>query len=276
MNWVISTTALLCICYLTIVSGMYIYQRSFMYFPDRQNHSPVKLGLSGVVAKMIATPDGEHLQVWYLAAKPGQPTIMYLHGNAGSIADRTDRMAFYQRHGLGSLFVSYRGYGTSTGTPSEEGLVMDGIAAHDWLVQAGITSENIIVVGESIGAGVAAQLALKRRLGAVIMEAPFTSTMDVARPVYWWLPVDLLMKDRFETIAIIDQIKVPLLIVHGEEDEITPVEQGRQLFAKASEPKTLNIIKGASHNGILVEAVWLEELEFIKALKDQATLPNPS
>jgi len=276
MNWLITIASLVCCVYLAIVAGMYFYQRSFMYFPDRQNHSPAKVGLSGVSAKIIATHDAQHLQVWYVAAKPGQPTILYLHGNAGSIADRTDRIAFYQHQGLGALFLSYRGYGTSTGTPSEEGLVTDALAAHDWLVQAGITSENIILVGESIGAGVAAQLALKRHVKAVIMEAPFTSAMDVARTVYWWLPVDLLMKDRFETIAIINQIKAPILIVHGEEDEITPVEQARQLFAKAREPKTLNIIKGASHNGILVETVWHEELEFIKALKPPATEQDPA
>ena len=276
MNWLFSTLALVCVCYLSIVAGMYILQRGFMYLPDKHDYSPANVGLSGVDVIGIETSDGEHLQAWHLPAKPGQPTILYLHGNAGSIASRAERLAFYQQHGLGALLVSYRGYGTSSGTPSQDGLVNDALASHDWLVQADIMPDNIIVLGESLGAGVAAQLAIKRPLRAVIMEAPFTSTMDVARSVYWWLPVDLLLKDRFETIAIIDQIKAPILIVHGEKDEITPVEQARQLFAKAREPKTLYIIKNASHNGISVEAVWQREQAFIDSLIALATAPDPS
>lgn len=276
MNWLFSTLTLLCICYLSIAAGMYISQRGFMYLPDRRNLNPDDVGLIGVNVAMISTSDGQHLQSWHLPAKPGRPTILYFHGNAGSIADRADRLRFFQKQGLGALFVSYRGYGASTGSPSQSGLVNDALAAHDWLVQNNIAPENIIAVGESLGAAVVVQLAQQRFLKAVILEAPFTSTMDVARSTYWWLPVDLLMKDRFESIKLIDQIKAPILIVHGEQDEITSLEQGRQLFAKAREPKTLYIIDGASHNGISIEDVWLREQVFIETLISPTAVPGPS
>ena len=276
MNWLFSTLTLLCICYLSIAAGMYISQRGFMYLPDRRNQNPDDVGLSGVNVAMNSTSDGQHLQSWHVPAKPGRPTILYFHGNAGSIADRADRLRFFQKQGLGALFVSYRGYGASTGSPSQSGLMNDALAAHDWLVKSDILPDNIIAVGESLGAAVVVQLAQQRSVRAVILEAPFTSTMDVARATYWWLPVDLLMKDRFESIKLIHQIKAPILIVHGARDEITSVEQGRQLFAKAREPKTLYIIDGASHNGISVEDVWLREQVFIENLIAPAAAPDPS
>ena len=109
------------------------------------------------------------------------------------------------------------------------------------------------------------------------IEAAFTSTVDVAKSVYWWLPVDLLMKDRFETTKIIDQVNVPLLVIHGEKDEITSVEQGKKLFDKANQPKSLKVIRDGTHNGIYVESTWQMEVDFIKLLKGApATAPDPA
>jgi len=267
MNWLLSGMAALGISYLVIVAGMYTFQRSFLYLPDKQHFSPDEAGLSGIKALTITTSDGEHLQAWYLPATAGQPTILYLHGNAGSIVGRTERLRFYQRQGVGALFVSYRGYGSSSGSPNQSGLINDALAAYDWLVQENIAAEKIAVLGESLGSGVAVQLALQRPLRAVILEAPFTSTMAVAKVIYWWLPIDLLMKDRFESIAVIDKVAAPILIVHGAEDEITDVEQGKQLFDKAAQPKSLEIIKGASHEGISFEDTWRKELAFIESVK---------
>ncbi|VAV97582.1 hypothetical protein MNBD_ALPHA08-781 [hydrothermal vent metagenome] len=271
MSWLISIVVVLGTAYLAIMVAMYVFQRGFMYLPDRQAYSPGDVGLSGIEEITISTADGERLQGWYLPAKTGQPTILFFHGNGGSIAGRAERLAFYQAKGLGALFVSYRGYGKSTGTSTETGLVNDGLASYDWLLQKNIAAESIVVIGESLGAAVSVRLTLQRHVRALIIEAPFTSAVDVAKSVYWWLPVDLLMKDRFETIKIIDQVKVPLLVIHGEMDEITNVEYGKKLFEKANQPKTLKIIKGGTHNGIFVKSTWQMEVDFIKSLKGVPT-----
>jgi len=267
MSWLFSIVVVLSTAYLAVMVGMYVFQRGFLYLPDRQAYSPGDVGLSGIEEITIPTPDGEQLQSWYLPAKTGQPTILFFHGNGGSIAGRAERLAFYQAKGLGALFVSYRGYGKSTGTSTETGLVNDGLASYDWLEQKNIAGGNIVVVGESLGAAVAVRLALQRPIRALVIEAPFTSTVDVGKSVYWWLPVSLLMKDRFETIKIINQVKVPLLVIHGELDEITDVSQGRKVFEKANQPKTLKIIRGGTHNGIFVESTWQLEVDFIKSIR---------
>ena len=266
MSWLISIAVVLASLYLIIVIAMYVLQRGFLYLPDKETYSPGDVNLVGVKETGISTPDGERLQSWYLPASPGQPTILFFHGNGGSIAGRADRLAYYQARGFGALFVSYRGYGKSSGTSTEPGLVTDALASYDWLKQQNIAAEQIVVVGESLGAAVAVRLALQRKTRALIIEAPFASTIAVAKSVYWWLPVDLLMKDRFETIQIIDQVKVPLLVIHGDMDEVTSVDQGKAVFAKANQPKTLKIVAGASHNGLFVQSTWQLEADFIGKL----------
>lgn len=266
MSWLISLATLASIAYLAIAIGMYSYQRKLMYLPNSPVSIPPHIALTGFDDIRFTTSDGETLQAWYLEAKKDQPTILFFHGNAGSIAERIERLAYYQTQGYGALFVSYRGYGKSTGKPTETGLVADALASYDWLTQKGLSAQNILVVGESLGAAVSVRLAMQRSIKALIIEAPFTSTIDVAKSTYWWLPIELLMKDRFETIKIIDQIKVPLLIVHGDMDEVTNVEQGRKLYEKAGHPKTLKIIEGVNHNDLFVESVWQLETDFIEAV----------
>lgn len=277
MNWLVSLATLASLAYLAIAVGMYSYQRKLMYLPNSPVSIPAPIELTGIKDIRITTSDGETLQTWYLKAQTDQPTILFFHGNAGSIAERIERLAYYQAQGFGALFVSYRGYGNSTGKPTEAGLVSDALASYDWLKQKGLSAQNIVVVGESLGAAVSVRLAVQRDIKALIIEAPFTSTIDVAKATYWWLPIELLIKDRFETIKIIDQVKAPLLIVHGEMDEITSVDQGRKLFAKAGEPKTLKILAGVNHNDLFVEPVWQMETDFIKGVMAAPTTgPDPA
>ncbi len=256
--------ATLAAVYVIVVLGMYAFQRSFLYFPDRRQFNPTDVGLEGVQAVSVHTNDNETLQAWYAPAEPGRPVVLHFHGNAGSISDRSDRLRFFQRQGLGALFVSYRGYGASSGTPSEEGLINDALASHQWLLERNIEARDIVVVGESLGAAVAVQLASQRSVGTVILEAPFTSAVDVAKAHYWWLPVSLLMKDRYQSIDLINNIGTRLLIVHGENDEVTSASLGQRLFDAAAEPKQLMIVKNAAHNDLYNPAIWQDELNFIE------------
>jgi uncharacterized protein len=250
--------------YVLIALFMFLQQRNLQYHPSKKGHTPEALGLDNVRAETIETPDGEKLAAWHLPAENGSPTILFFHGNAGEIGDRADRLVYYRERGFGALFVSYRGFGSSTGSISEEGFITDALAAHDWLTGRNIQPEQILLVGESLGTGVAVQLAAQRKVAALALEAPYTSVADVAASIYWWLPVRLLLKDTFPSRDHIGQVKVPLLIQHGDQDGIIPVDHGHRLFEMANEPKELHIIPGAGHDVIQQPEVWEKALAFFR------------
>ena len=251
--------------YVAIAGFMYLQQRSFQYFPAHKGSSPQALGLSGVTEERVSTPDGETIVLWYSPAQPGKPTVLFFHGNGGEIADRTERFAFLQSQGLGVMFLSYRGYGASTGEISERGLISDALTAYDALRAKGVAPEDIMLLGESLGTGVAVQLAAQRPVGAVALEAPYSATVDIAADIYWWLPVRVLMKDQFRSRDYIAQVKVPLLIQHGDADRVVPVAQGRALFEMANEPKQLVIVPGEGHDAVFDRGVWAREVDFFLA-----------
>lgn len=250
------------IIYVAICVYMYLQQRNLQYFPANKRLTPAGVGLQHVSEESLKTSDGETIAAWFSQARPGMPTVLFFHGNGGEIGDRPKRMAYYQSQGFGALFVSYRGYGKSTGTISESGFITDALTAHVWLSNRGVNTEQIVVVGESLGTGVGVQLAAQRSVAALALEAPYMSAADVASGIYWWLPVRLLMKDTFDTKSFISNIKVPLLIQHGDADTIIPVEHGRKLFDIANNPKELHIIPGAGHDVIHEPEVWVREVDF--------------
>jgi len=251
--------------YTFILLYMYLQQRSLQYFPGREGTAPELLGLSGVTEHRVATPDGETIVLWHAEAQAGQPTILFFHGNGGEMSGRHERLSFYQQQGFGVLFVSYRGYGASTGEISEQGFITDALTAYGFLTARGVAPGRIAVIGESLGTGVAVQLAAREPIGALVLEAPFTAAVDVAAEVYPWLPVRLLMKDQFISRDVISDVKVPLLVFHGDRDGVIPVEQGKALFAMANEPKELVILPGEGHDIISAPGVWAREVEFIRA-----------
>lgn len=251
--------------YLAITAFMFFQQRSFQYFPRHSGTPPQALGLSGVSEERVKTSDGETIVLWHAPARTGRPTILFFHGNGGEIADRHARFAYLQSWGLGVLFLSYRGYGASTGTISEPGLIIDAITAYDFLRGKGVAPEQIMLLGESLGTGVAVQLAAQRPVGAIALEAPYTATVDIGVERFWWLPVRLLMKDQFRSRDHIKSVKAALLIQHGDADGVVPVAQGRALFAMANEPKELVILPGAGHDVVFEEHVWAREVAFFLA-----------
>lgn len=250
--------------YLAVMLYMYLQQRSLQYFPAHDALSPQAAGLSGVTEERVKTPDGETIVLWYAQAKPGLPTVLFFHGNAGEISGRSERMAYYQSQGFGALFVSYRGYGGSTGAISEQGLMTDAFTSHDFLVERGVAPELIAVVGESLGTGVAVQLAAQRPVGALALEAPFSAAVDVAADLYPWLPVRWLMKDQFISRDFIASVNVPVLIQHGDADTVIPVAQGRLLFDMANDPKEFVLVPGQGHEAIGTPEVWSREIAFFR------------
>ena len=250
--------------YAMVVGAAYFFQRSLMYFPDRTVPRLDVAGVTDMREVTLSTADGIELLSWYkppLAA--GGATIVYFHGNGGNIEWRGFKVRPLLDAGYGVLLVGYRGYGGNHGRPSEEGLYRDGRAALDFLTGRGIPGERIVPYGESLGSGVAVQMALERRVGALVLEAPFTSAVDVGAAAYFFLPVRLLIKDRFASVDKIADVEAPLLVVHGEADRVIPVRFGRTLLAAANDPKEGVFIPGAGHNDLFENGAIRAVLDFL-------------
>jgi uncharacterized protein len=235
------------VAYIAICAGMYFGQRRLLYFPEAKRTPPADEGVPTLSELEIATPDGEKLVAWYAAAKPGQPTILYFHGNGGSLAFRAQRFGRYVDRGRGLLAMSYRGFSGSTGTPTEANNVADAELAYKVLIDRGVKPEDIIIYGESLGTGVGTQLAAKLPTRALILESPYTAIEDRASELYPWLPVALLIRDSYRSRDFIRLVKAPVLIIHGAKDRVVPIAMGRRMFNIANEPKQMIELPDAGH-----------------------------
>lgn len=229
---------------ITIV--MYLAQRRLMYFPETLRTLPAAADFAEAEELTLETGDGEQIIVWHVAPKDFKPVVIYFHGNGGALRIRAERYRAIIADGTGLLAVSYRGYGGSTGTPTEAGLLADAEAAYIFAI-ARYTPERIVLWGESLGSGVAIALAEKRKVARLVLESPFTSAADIGASVYWFLPVHLLMKDQFRSDRRIGRLHAPVLILHGTDDAVVPLAFGERLFALANEPKRLVRIPGGGH-----------------------------
>lgn len=235
------------VLYAVLVFGAWYLQRHLMYHPDTLRSDPSVFGLGNIKEIKLETPDGETVVCWWGKASPGKPTLLYFHGNAGTLSTRSERIRNYHQRGYGMLMMTYRGFGGSTGQPSERANVRDAKLAYDWLIRQGVTADQIVVYGESLGSGVAVQLAAAKPLAGVILDAPYTSMVDVAVLHYPYLPARWFLIDRYVSRNFIGKINAPLLIVHGDQDAIIPVVMGNEMFRLAKEPKELAVIAGAGH-----------------------------
>jgi fermentation-respiration switch protein FrsA (DUF1100 family) len=233
--------------YLTLLLAIVCMQRSLMYFPMRETMSPSQAGLPQAQVLSLRTEDGQKLVTWYIPAQSGKPLLLYFHGNGGGLSDRAQRFADMTADGDGLLAIAYRSYFGSTGTPTEAGLHIDALTAYAEALKLGYTPDRIVAVGESLGTGVAVALAAQKPVAALILDSPYTSTLAVAEKTYWMFPTSLLMRDQFHADRSIGQIHVPVLMVHGAEDGIIPLQFAKGLFAMANEPKTFIEVPAAGH-----------------------------
>lgn len=252
------------IAYVAIVGIAYFAQRKFTYFPNGTRVAPATTGLEGVREVELPTPDGEHIIAWYAAAPPGAPTILYFHGNGGGLANRAGRFGRYQNAGFGIFMMSYRGYSGSTGTPSEAHNIADAHLAYDHLVKQGLKPSDIFLYGESLGSGVAVQLAASVPVAGVILDAPYTSIVEVGAKAYPILPLRWIMVDRYESDKHIAGINAPLLILHGARDQVIPLEMGQRMHALAREPKRIVVFPEGRHvdldnyGAVDIVKAWIE------------------
>ncbi len=235
-------------------AALYAFQDRLIHFPDpAAPPAPAALGLRGVQAVELRTADGLALLGWHLEpARADAPVLLYLHGNGGSLLHRAGRAQRFADLGWGALFVQWRGYGGNPGSPSEAGLALDAAAGLDWLAARGVPPARIVAWGESLGTGLAVRLAAERpaALGAVVLESPYTSMLDLARLHYPILPSGLLLRDRFDSLSRMPEVRVPVLILVGGRDRLVPAGMGRRLAAAATAPVQLWEAPEADHNEI--------------------------
>ena len=221
--------------YAALVGALYVWQRSLMYFPERARTPPAAAGFDAEEVRLQA-PDGETLVAWYRAPDVDKPLLLYFHGNGGSLRLRAARFHELTRNGTGLLAVSYRGYGGSSGSPSEAGLLADARAAYDF-ASARVAASRIVLFGESLGTGVAVALAAERPAAKLILNSPYNSTVELAARQYPFVPVRWLMKDQFRSDERIGAVTAPVLVLHGERDGVIPIASAERLFARIQAPK---------------------------------------
>ncbi len=262
--------------YAVLAIAVYILQPHLIYRPDSERVDPQDIGLNQAEEIVLDTPDGKKVVAWYVPAEPGYPTILYFHGTAGSLANRRDRIHRITRRGYGVFMPSYRGYSGSTGKPSQGWLTCDGMNAYDHLQSLGVSADKIVVYGESLGTGIATPVAVARKCAALVLEAPFTSVVDVAQKRFPFLPVRPFLLDRFESLSVIDRVKAPVLIVHGGKDKVIPIEFGRKLFEAAKAPKDMIVFENAGHTGMFMMGAFTKIREFLEchiSIPDSAVTP---
>ena len=248
--------------YAVVVGLAFVGQERLVYFPQIGREitlTPQAYGLAHESLR-IPTEDHEQLHAWWVPTTPARGTVLLFHGNAGNISMRLDYLLMFNRMGYSTLIIDYRGYGESTGAPSEAGTYRDAEAAWRWLREArGIPADDIVIFGESLGAAVASWLAARHAPRALIIASTFTSVPDLGAQVYPFLPVRLIGRIAYDNRANLGTIRAPVLIAHSRDDDIIPYAHGRALFEAANEPKQFLDLAGGHNDGfIFMRDAWVQ------------------
>ncbi len=250
--------------YVTLIGVAYVLQRKLIYFPLKTR--PSLKNLEEIYTEVhVQTKDQLELTHWY--ARRGQPYIVVFHGNGGNIEGRGYRFKFLVDQGYSVLLASYRGYGDNPGQPTEKDLISDSALVLEWLFKKeGISSKEVVLFGESLGSGVAIALAAQYPVKALIFDGAFSSASDVGQSAYPFLPVQWLMKDRWDSESRIQKVKSPLLFIHSKKDSIVPFRFAHKLFQVANEPKKHIWLEDSGHNTNLeIESVRKSIIDFLQS-----------
>ena len=254
IRWLGWTLLVLAALYGAVCAGLYGLQRRIMFVNAGTRPDPVALGVTGVEVLEVRTADGLVLNAWF-RPPPSGPGVaggrvaLFLHGNAGTIGHRAGRIAPFAAAGWGVLLLDWRGYGGNPGNPSEEGLALDARAAYELLRLRGYGADRIVIWGESLGTALAVRLGGEVHAAALVLEAPFTSMVDMAHRQYPFVPADWLLQDRLESLLRIPRVTAPVLVMHGSEDRLIPPDMGRALAVAARDGRFV-LIEGATHNNL--------------------------
>ena len=237
MNFFVLILLIFILTYFLILFSTYIFQRNLLYHPTENNYSGDQISVDVEKIK-IRTQDNIELVSWYHKKNLNNyKTILFLHGNAGSLENRIHKINHFRDMNVNFLIIAWRGFSGNEGKPTEKGLYEDARSAVRWLKSYGVKENNIIIYGESLGTGVATEIAQNKNFAGVILESPFTSMIDAGKDKYPYLPVRLLLKDKYESDKKIKNVKSPVLIMHGKVDNIVPFHMGKKMYELANEPK---------------------------------------
>jgi len=274
MKWML----IVVIAYFFLLGYIYFFQRQLIYFPQSGDIQPATWGLSEVSLIQLNTADHVKLHAWFHPpANHTTPTIVYFHGNKGHIGHRAERVKGFVQSGFGLLLLSYRGYGGSQGKPSEQGLYEDARAALYFLNHRGIQTHCIVLLGESLGTGVAVQMAREFQVGALVLQSPYTSLADAGKKHYPMFPIHTLLRDRFDSIQKMKEITIPVLVIHGDRDFVVPITLGKKIYTQANEPKTLHIYPGGGHSDLPdITSVVIDFLKKYQICQTKMIATNPT
>ena len=246
---------------------LFFFQRNLLYHPTENNYYEDELIV--LVDKVkIKTTDNIELLGWYHKKNfNNYKTILFLHGNAGSLENRIHKINHFKNMNINFLIIAWRGFSGNKGKPTEKGLYDDAKSAILWLEKQGIMKKDIVVYGESLGTGVVSEIAQNNNFAGVILESPFTSMIDAAKNKYPIFPIRFLLKDKYENNKKIKNIKSPILIMHGEVDKIVPFWMGEELYNMANEPKYSYFTKYDNHMMKYDKNLLIELRKFIESLK---------
>ncbi len=237
MNYFLTILLTLFLIYIFILFSTYIFQRNLLYHPLENNYYGDEISVPIEKIKIL-TSDKIELVAWYHKKNINNfKTILFLHGNAGSLENRIHKLNHFKEMEINFLIIAWRGFSGNKGKPTEKGLYEDARSAIRWLKQKGVGKENIILYGESLGTGVVTEIAQNENFAGIILESPFTSMIDAGKDKYPFLPVRFLLKDKYESDKKIKNIKIPILVMHGKIDNIVPFHMGKKIYELANTPK---------------------------------------
>ena len=266
MNKLVIFFQILLLVYFLVLVYLYFFQRTLIYHPNENNYSNDKLTVS-VNEVEIQTKDGITLLGWYHEKNLREfKTLLYFHGNAGSLDNRIYKLNYFKNMDVNFLIIAWRGFSGNKGKPSEKGLYEDGKSTIKFLKNLGVTEKDIIIYGESLGTGIATEIAQNRKFGGLILETPFTSMIEAAKNFYPYIPVGLLLKDKYKNDKKIKNINIPIFVMHGEADQIVPFWMGKKIYEIANQPKYSYFTKYDDHMMEFDENLVLALNAFIKSL----------
>jgi|TARA_B100000902_G_C27200487_1_gene858791 hypothetical protein len=237
-----------------------------MYHPDENNYSGDKLEVDIKKVK-INTSDGLDLLGWFHKKDLKRfKTIIYFHGNAGKLENRIHKLNHFKDMDVNFLIIAWRGFSGNDGKPSEENLYIDGNSSIKWLKNLGLSEKDIIIYGESLGTGVATEIAKNNNFAGLVLETPFTSMIEAAKNFYPYIPVRILLRDKYENDKKIKNINIPVFVMHGEADQIVPFWMGKKIYEMANQPKYSYFTEYDDHMMEFDEKLVFELRTFFKSL----------
>ena len=264
-------------CYMLVAGVMFVFQRSFLYFPDTHAIDLAAAGVEGLEVVRSQSEPGIELVHWYRTpAVPGGPVVVVFHGNAGDIGDRVPKYRGLLDAGFGLFLAEYRGYGGNPGRPDEAGLTADARSVMAAVADLGIAPERTVLYGESLGTAVAVKMAAEHDVAGLVLEAPFTSMAEVAQRHYWYLPARWMLLDKWDVAGLVREVAAPILVMHGERDRVVPTVFGRRIFETALEPKAALFLPTAGHNDLWeFPEVRARVIDFVRARVPATVMPVP-